>query len=245
MSEMESRIYRFEELSSTNDWIREHLPELENGAVCIADRQTRGRGRHGRLWSTGLGENLAFSILIEWPDQNENFTGLALTAGLCLAKILRDEGLPAIIKWPNDVLVHEKKISGILVESILQNRKKFFILGIGLNVNAGTDFLARIDQNATSMSVVAKKNFDRDDILQKFLSSWSRTLPALLSSGFGFFLEEWKALSGTEGRQILVNPLEPEKPYTALALRLLPDGRLEIQLDSGEIRELTSGEIAW
>ncbi|MBL8991995.1 MAG: biotin--[acetyl-CoA-carboxylase] ligase, partial [Spirochaetia bacterium] len=175
-------LHHFEEIPSTNDWIREGIGRLKPGTVCVAERQTRGRGRHGRPWSTGAGENLAFSILLDWPDIKKSWAGLAQAAGLCLADVLRNENLPALLKWPNDVTVDGKKIAGILVESLEKNGARFFILGIGLNVNAGPEFLKHIDQRATSMFAATGKSFDRAAILQKFLEAWKRSYAAFQSS---------------------------------------------------------------
>lgn len=235
---------RFEEISSTSDWIRERIGTLKPGTVCTAERQTKGRGRHGRAWSTGTGENLAFSILLDWPELSKPWTGLAQTAGLCLASVLRRENLPALLKWPNDVTVDGKKIAGILVESVEHQGSRFFILGIGLNVNADPEFLKQIDQRATSMRAASGKSFDREAILQEFLEAWEKQYAAFQSSGFAFFMDEWKNLSNVEGRRILIRPPAGEN-YFAEALRVLPDGVLEVKTDSGEIRALASGEIEW
>lgn len=237
-------LHRFEEISSTSDWIREGIGTLKPGAVCVAERQTKGRGRHGRPWSTGAGENLAFSVLLDWPGTEKSWAGLAQTAGLCLAGVLRSENLPALLKWPNDVTVDGKKIAGILVESVEHKGARYFILGIGLNVNGDPEFLKQIDQRATSMRAVTGKSFDRDIILQNFLNAWGKKYAVFQSSGFAFFMDEWKSLSTVEGRRILIRPASGEN-YTAEALRVLPDGGLEVKLDSGEIRALSSGEIEW
>jgi len=237
-------LHRFEEIPSTNDWIRERIGRVKPGTVCPAERQTQGRGRHGRPWSTGAGENLAFSVLLDWPDSQRPWSGLAQAAGLCLAKVLRSENLPALLKWPNDVTVGGKKIAGILVESVEHDNTRFFILGIGLNVNAEPEFLNQIDQRATSMRASAGKSFDREVILQKILDGWSVTYSAFQSSGFVFFMDEWKNLSSVEGRRIVVKPASGEH-YRAEALRILFDGGLEVKTELGEIRSLASGEIEW
>lgn len=121
-------LLRFDELDSTNDWLKRCYPMQVDRSVIIAKKQTKGRGRFNRVWESE--EDVTFSILYKQDFPNPIIFPLAVV------KALECFGIAAMIKWPNDVLVDDKKICGILIETLYEgNRKAAMIAGIGINVS--------------------------------------------------------------------------------------------------------------
>lgn len=133
--------YHFEELESTNLWMKQHLSELDDFSVVTVDFQTAGRGQRGNGWESARGENLLMSLLI-MPDN------LAAADQFCISKVVAVSVASTIesilpndvdvkIKWPNDIYVNEKKVCGVLIENILSRDGTIqnSIVGIGLNLN--------------------------------------------------------------------------------------------------------------
>ncbi len=152
-------IYHFTEISSTMDAAKENLG---SGALFVADYQTKGRGRiPQRQWQAQKGKNLLFTLIL--PLSGLQQAPLSLLAALALRRVLFSYGFDSKIKWPNDVLVNDAKIAGILVE-IYQN---YALLGVGINVNQ-TDF-SDIEKKVTSIKLLKHKNCDCDGLLTHFL----------------------------------------------------------------------------
>ncbi len=111
------------EVDSTNEWMKRNIDSLQDGDVVYAGIQTQGKGREGKKWHSPPG-GLWMSVLLE-KEAPYNFI-----VPVAVCEFLTGEGIPGEVKWPNDILVHDKKICGILIE-----KKKFYIAGIGLNLN--------------------------------------------------------------------------------------------------------------
>lgn len=125
-----------EEIHSTNDWIKD--PSIESGSWVIAESQSQGRGRKGKVWRTVGEEHIVFSGKMELGLTHHSITLISLFAGSALLKSIY-EWLPermndTFLKWPNDIYRNDKKISGILIETELIDRKLVLILGFGLNI---------------------------------------------------------------------------------------------------------------
>ncbi|MBQ3259934.1 MAG: biotin--[Alistipes sp.] len=158
-------IYRFDILGSTNDEARN--PAYHEGDIVIAERQTAGRGQRGHTWESAEGQNLTFSLILEprFLPVNEQFL-LSEVLALGLVDTLAEYKIEARIKWTNDIYVGDKKIVGMLVENSLTGGcLARTIAGIGLNINQ-TEFDPSLP-NPTSMSLVAGRKFDREEVLTR------------------------------------------------------------------------------
>lgn len=127
----------YDTLDSTNSQAARELDTAPEGSVWIADFQTAGRGQRGNKWESGKGENLTFSILLrpEFLHPQKQFL-ISQICALGVSRYLNDKGLPAKIKWPNDIYIGNKKICGMLIENSLRSDKlAVSIAGIGLNLN--------------------------------------------------------------------------------------------------------------
>lgn len=162
-------IYRFQELSSTNDQATQ--PSYHEGDVIWAELQSAGRGQRGHSWESEEGKNLTFSVLLEptFLAPQDQFMLLRVIA-LSMVDTLLRFGIEARIKWTNDIYVGDKKIVGILMEHKLQGSElSRAIAGIGINVNQ-REFSPKLP-NPTSMALLKSKEFDREQVLQVFLES--------------------------------------------------------------------------
>lgn len=164
----------FEELESTNSYIKKLSgDEIEQGMLCLTDHQTKGRGQYERKWESERGKNLTFSLAFK-PSANDRLHVLTLACALAIVEYLNDsvDGEPcACIKWPNDVMLNNRKVAGLLTETVFSgNVLDRLVIGIGLNVNQ-QKFPGEIAKGATSLSLEMKKSVNREkllcDILQR------------------------------------------------------------------------------
>ena len=191
----------YPQVGSTNDLACEWLREgAESGAVMIADEQVRGRGRGDHGWYTPPGAALAMSIILH--PSKAALPRLTMLGALSIAELCDDIGLPDVsIKWPNDVLVNGRKVSGILVEAEWQGDQLLgAVLGMGLNVRvdfAGTE----VKDRAISLETALGKPLDRTELVALLLGKvdgWYRQLssPALFTA--------WKNRLGTLGSPVQI-----------------------------------------
>jgi BirA family biotin operon repressor/biotin-[acetyl-CoA-carboxylase] ligase len=182
------RVEVLEEAASTNAVVAERARAGEApGLVVVAEHQSAGRGRQDRTWESPLRAGLTFSVLVA---RQEPVTWMPLLAGLAVARALREQtGLDAVLKWPNDVLIGDRKVCGLLAEA----SGEAVVLGIGLNVTTTQEELPRPD--ATSLAIEGATTTDRDPVLRALL----RTLKEVLAEPSP---EGYRALCTTLGREV-------------------------------------------
>ena len=128
-------IIHFDKLDSTNDYLKENYQKLVNNTVISTSFQEKGKGRLGRIWQNKPNKDLALSILIK--NNFLDFNEYSLIAGASVYLTLKELGINSKIKWPNDILINDKKVSGILCEAISYNQNiECVIVGIGININS-------------------------------------------------------------------------------------------------------------
>ncbi|MBX6350306.1 MAG: biotin--[acetyl-CoA-carboxylase] ligase [Clostridia bacterium] len=225
------------ETGSTNDdarlWAAEGAP---HGALVVADRQTAGRGRLGRAWATPPGVALALSAVLRpgWPP--ERLALLPFAAGLAVARALEDLGLRPGLKWPNDVLVNGRKLSGILAEVT----RDAVVLGIGVNLNWPRGRMEP-ELYARATSVLAERGgpVSRPLFLLRLLRELDRALQELDASPEGV-LCEWRRRSTTLGREVRVRA--GGEILEGVAREIRPDGGLLLAARTGE-RVVHAGDV--
>lgn len=220
---MSINFIRLTTVDSTNTYLdnlaREGYP---HGTVVVADSQTAGRGRFSRRWFSPPGRNIYMSILVrseKTKTELQEFAVLPMLAGIACARAIHSiTGLPISLKWPNDVLLYEKKLGGILVESRIEHSSTSstllsasFIIGMGMNVNMRKDELPEdIKDIATSLFMVTGREFSRELLIEGILKEFFRLYEEFLLRGKGYIIGEWQSLSSTLGRMVRC---------------ILPDGR--------------------
>lgn len=240
------RIYHFFRTESTQDLAMRLAAEGEpHGALVIAEEQTAGRGRFGRNWYSEKTSGIYFSMLLRPPLAPAQALLLTLLAGLAGHNAVREvTGLAVDIRWPNDLLIANKKFAGILTEmSAETERVHHVVVGIGINVNHAK-MPAEIESIATSLRLAAGQRFSRLEILARLLESFDRYYNQLLArDGARTILERWSAISSyAEGKRVRVSIGTQE--FTGTTAGLDSTGLLRVRRENGSVETLLAGDIA-
>ncbi len=195
------RIHWLDTTTSTND-VAAHLAGLgaAEGTTVAADAQTAGRGRLGRTWFSPPGAGLYVSIVLrpsgDLSTRSNPSAFLTLASGVAIAEGVRTStGLPAEIKWPNDVMIGRRKLAGILAEAAAQgDRLQHVIVGFGVNLQ-NTSFPLELADRATSIEAETSRPADRAQIFSQILIAFSARYRDLQAGRFDAILSAWRALS--------------------------------------------------
>lgn len=212
------------------------------GHVVIALEQKSGKGRGGRPWHSPRG-GLWFSLLLRPTIPMRELYMLTLLFGVAVARSLRGLGLEASLKWPNDVLVGEKKICGILLETSGEpDKADFVIVGIGINANFSVGSLPEETRSdSASLLEALGEKVDRAALIASVLGESECLYSEASSAGFGRIIEEWKGKSSTIGREVEVTSLG--RAIRGMASDIGPDGSLIVQTGGG-VERVYSGTLA-
>ena len=164
------KIIPFQSIDSTNSYLKENFKSLAEGDVCFSLHQTGGKGRRGRVWQDE-GKGLLFSILFLEGLNEKLALALPLLSGAAVAQTLVGLGFDPKIKWPNDVLLNDKKCCGILVEGVSETSIDAIISGIGINLNEDS-FPEDIAYKATSLHIQSGLTYDPKEVLSLFLKEF-------------------------------------------------------------------------
>lgn len=182
------------ECDSTSSRLLETLPP-DDGRIHVlaADRQTAGRGRRGRMWQSWPGAGLTFSALWRFAPSSLVPAGLSLVVGLAVARTLEDLGVEGVqLKWPNDVLIHGKKIAGILVElNSGRGRAPAAVIGIGINLNLPTGATVDYATGVTDLASCLAAPPGPNRLLAQVLVQLQTLLDVYVVAGFGALRGAW------------------------------------------------------
>ena len=238
-------IYKYANLNSTNSFLKQHCSSLPDYSVIWADEQTEGRGRFTRIWNSQPGLDLTFSLLLPLTSlEQKRRQNITQIAALSIAQALEVYGLKPSVKWPNDVLIHGKKISGILCEITEIDERVCGVLGIGINVNNTEKFLASLDIPATSLRCELRHKVVRKDLLKKLLEIIINCFNVLCQSGFTLNRQEIKRRLAFINEQIVFTDVKQDS-YSGKIIDLNDDGTLLFECEKRGIISLNSGEIAF
>jgi len=194
-------LYWFESTASTNDVAaRLAAAGASEGTVVVAETQTAGRGRHGRVWLSPAGAGLYVSVIVrpgralaagEYPAAL-----ITLASGVAIADAVRAvTGLPAEIKWPNDVLIGGRKLAGILAEAVMQSGlPQFIVIGFGVNLQR-VALPPELARRATSIEAETNRPADRALVLAEILAAMSERYADLQAGRFDAILNAWRRLA--------------------------------------------------
>ena len=232
----------FDSIDSTN---AEALRAIERGQAApflvLAERQTAGRGRRGRKWASPFAENIYYSLVLRIEGGMRQLEGLSLVVGLAVMQALRELGIPAAgLKWPNDVLVGQKKIAGILLELVGDPADVcHVVLGVGINVNM--QMTDEVDQQWTSMRLESGKAFDRNNLVAVLGEKLQAYLNRHQIGGFSAIQAEWEQNHLWQGRAVSliagVNQIDGE------VLGIDSQGALRLKVDGVE-KVFSGGELS-
>jgi BirA family transcriptional regulator, biotin operon repressor / biotin---[acetyl-CoA-carboxylase] ligase len=226
----------FRDVKSTNETARMIASNCKDGTVVLAEVQTEGKGRLSRSWHSPPG-GIWMSIVQKPMIPLASAYWINMAASVAVARSLfRLYGLKAGIKWPNDLLIGEQKICGILMEvSAETDRLEHAVVGIGLNANLDVDDFPK-DWNATSLCEILGYMVSRNDLIRTLLQEIDLTYAQIGSSKI---LSEWRNRSTTLGRQVRIT--SAEENIEGEAVFLSDDGALFVKLPS-EIRRIVAGD---
>ena len=200
-------LHWYEELGSTSDRAKELADEgADPGTVVVAETQTAGRGRRGRVWASPPRRNLYFSVILRPELPPARAPELTLVASVALCDALRQAGVQAGIKWPNDLLVSGRKIAGILTELAAEpDRVHWVVVGAGVNVNArAEDFPEELRAAATSVLLERGQAAPRALFAAACFTALEEWLDRHAEDGFGPVRDAWRERSVTLGREVIV-----------------------------------------
>lgn len=242
---MGQSIYFYEETDTTNNRARElALEGAPEGTLVVAEKQTAGRGRRGKVWESPLGTGIWMSLVLRPQIMPAGASVLTLLCGLATAEAIEAEtGLSVGIKWPNDILINGKKAVGILTEMDCEMSQVHFVIpGIGINVNT-TSFPPEIADIATSLYLECGKTVSRRRLVHKVLERLEEHYETFLRTGsFTAMLEDYRKHCITLGKEVHVLGREP---FFAEALDITPEGELLVRrADNGEEEVVFSGEVS-
>ena len=230
-------ILTFDTLDSTNSYLKRNGKYLDHFTVVQANHQEQGKGRLGRSWKD-QGNSLLFSILLKEKIEPERVPLLSLLAGASVVLTLEHYGLTPLVKWPNDTLVSEKKISGILTEAVSEGENIFYIVGIGINLNQ-KEFEGELSQKATSLFLLTKKEYDKEEVLMVLLSYFTPLYQDYIQGGKKF-LTVVKSHSYLDQKEVSLDYYGEHIHGTVIDIT--DKGTLLLDV-SGKQIEVSSGEV--
>lgn len=232
-------------VESTNTVAMRHAHrKAPAGTVIAAELQTEGRGRMGRRWHAGLGTGLTFSMLWQFAQGAGFLSGLSLATGIAVVRGLTRLGAADIrLKWPNDILWHDRKLAGILLE--VQGDAlgpSTVVIGIGLNIRPVRQSVTPLDQPVADLEEICGRVLDRNRVLGVVLVELVAVLDAFSRSGFGPLRHEWQRFHAHQNRAVVLRA--PGAPaWHGIARGVGADGALIVETTRGQ-RHVHSGEVS-
>lgn len=236
----------YEKIDSTNDEAHKlAVNGCKDGLTIVSDVQTKGRGRFGRNWASSGGKGIWTSVVLR-PKLRPQDVGL-ITLAVAIAVIDAIKvctGIEAFVKWPNDIIIDNKKVCGILTEmSTDPDRINFIVIGIGLNVaHRESDFSKELRNKATSLKVVGKEDYSRSKILGVLLNEIERIYNILCSGDNVYIINAWKERSLIFDKKI--SYYSNNLNGSGYAKEINDDGNLIVESYDGSQVILRSGEVS-
>ena len=236
--------FHFESIDSTNRWAKEHVSEWDSSGMTLvtASHQTAGYGQFKRPWLSPAHLNLYASFCFFFPQTRQDRGNIPQLLALACIQTLEKYGFLAQFKWPNDVLLNQKKIAGILCETIMVEPQLLGVVcGIGLNINTPFSILHSLDRPATSLLIESQTIHSISEILEELSTQFSTLLEHFIAKGFlpfhallqdVFFLKKGEPVAFDDYHTLR------EGKFVSLTV----EGALELQTPEG-LKSYFSGEI--
>ncbi|WP_367026591.1 biotin--[acetyl-CoA-carboxylase] ligase [Methylococcus sp. ANG] len=233
----------YAQLDSTNSHLMRRAVEgAPTGTVCLAERQTAGKGRIGRDWVSPLSGNVYLSLL--WRFGRAGFSGLSLAVGVAVVQALRAQGIAdSALKWPNDILWSRRKLGGILIEVTGEDNGQYaVVIGIGINVNLPERHAGAIDQDWVDLArIPGGSGVSRNRLIAGMLNELAPMLADYESTGLAPYLDEWRSYHGFDGAQASVQ--QGDWVRTGRIVGVSAEGLLMLACEDGKVREFASGDV--
>lgn len=234
-------IIHFNTLESTNDYLKQVGNDVVEGTVVISEEQTKGKGRLGRIWESKVGDGIWMSIILKPDIMPYKAPFITLIAGASVVKALNNLGVNAQIKWPNDIIINNKKICGILTELSAEiERINYVVLGIGMNVK-NEDFDSELKNKATSLH---KEGYElhRVDIVKEIFYQFELLYKKYLDNDKEEVLNICRDYSAILNKEIYI--IRNDEKELVKCIDVNEEGNLLVKNSSGQVKEIISGEVS-
>lgn len=221
-------------LPSTNSYLKQNYGHYDDKTVIICNYQTDGHGRMGRSWESSTG-NITLSILLKPKVAITSLAKLSLMTSASLYQVISKYVSNVKIKWPNDILVNNKKVCGILLESIISDKVEALIVGIGINTNSH-GFSFEIKNKATSLYLETNHEYDNIKIIDEVIDAFNNLYQEYLDNNHNY-LNICRLHSSIINRHIKIND---ENVYV---LDIVDNGNLLVRNNNGMVFEVGYGEV--
>lgn len=234
----DSRVEILPIIDSTNQYMLDKIPDLKSGDCCIAEFQSKARGRRGRQWFSPFGTNLYFSMYWRLEQGIAAAMGLSLVVGIVVTQTLRElSGQDIKVKWPNDLYLNDQKLAGILVELAGKTGDcAHAVIGIGVNLN-----MTNPDTNIVNQKWANLGNINRNLLVAKIAKTLRENLEKFEKNGLAFFIDYWNHLDNFIHRPVKL--LIGDDVIRGIAKGINDQGALLLEQD-GKIEAYIGGEIS-
>lgn len=235
-------IIHLESVDSTNDYMKRIGNDVQEGTVVISEEQTKGKGRLGRIWESESKQGIWMSIILKPAIIPYKAPFITLIAGAAIVKALNNLQVPAKIKWPNDIIINNKKLSGILTELSAEiERVNYVIVGIGMNVK-NLDFDKDLENKATSLY---KENYylSRVDIVSQVLYEFEKLYEDYIKHNHKEeILRICKQYSAILNKEVYI--IKDNQKELVECIDISNDGNLIVRDSNNKVQEILSGEVS-
>lgn len=237
-------IYVYEEIDSTNSEAKRLAEQgASDGTLITANSQSAGKGRRGRVWESPIGSTISMSLVLRPDIAPSKASMLTLVMAISVAKAIEKvSGLDTQIKWPNDIIIHKKKVCGILTEmSAEMSGIRYVIIGCGINTGS-IDFPPELEDKATSL-LLEGKTVMRASLVAEVLSCFEEEYERFLRTGnLSPLLEEYNSRLVNIGKEVKI--LDPLQEYQAVSEGINESGELIVTKEDGTKQEIFAGEVS-
>ncbi|WP_350342867.1 biotin--[acetyl-CoA-carboxylase] ligase [Proteinivorax tanatarense] len=239
------KVINLKDVESTNSYAQKLAQaDYPEGTVVFSEKQTKGRGRQGRSWLSLEGKGLYMSAILRPPFDAQEAQILTPLSAAAVCMALRNLGFKAMVKWPNDIYISGKKVSGILTETTLSaNKIAYAVVGIGINLNhTKKDFPLELQQKSTSLRMEKGFPAKRRQVADKLIFNFNMLYDELIKSGhINSSIKICNEYSFLKGKIVTIK--NQGCTITGLARKINSNGSLSIKKKDGEIKEVVSGEL--
>jgi BirA family biotin operon repressor/biotin-[acetyl-CoA-carboxylase] ligase len=233
--------------STNSELMRRAISGAPGGMCIVAESQTAGRGRRGRVWHSSLGSSLTFSLLWRFDCGAAQLGPLSLVVGLAVLRALHDSGLDGPdrvgLKWPNDIVVQHAKLAGVLIETQGDMLGPCaVVIGIGINMNLSERLKADIDQPAIDVRSMCEMQPSKNNLLARVLQELIKVLDEFRLTGFKTFKGAWLEHHLLQGKPVRVQ-FGDGSAVDALVKGVADDGALIVTV-KGKVLHITAGEVS-
>lgn len=234
-------LHIFDSIDSTNLFLK-NLTLTNKIEICLAETQTKGRGRFGKHWHSPYAENIYFSARWQLNAELNTLTTLSIITGITIIKTLDalniTQGIK--IKWPNDIYWQNKKLAGILIESLHKDNKLFIIIGIGINVNSTE--ITNLTNPWCSLAEITNQYWDRNIIISNLINQLGTNIKQLMQNGFAEFSQFWQKYDYLYDKQITIT--QGKNIISGVAKGINKHGQLKLIKNTNQKIIINSGEAS-